>query len=131
MAGTSLITDYLGIGLFADRPASPPIVSGCMAFYYAVDSNQFFLWSGVDWREFGATGLQGVQGPKGQPGGVVDAWGHSAPGPAGPAGAPGPQGLTGATGATGPQGAQGNAGVQGVQGVPGAGTPIAQYLYFR
>lgn len=45
----TIITDYIGKGLHADRPASPSIASGETAIYYETDTGHTFVWSGAAW----------------------------------------------------------------------------------
>lgn len=54
MASSTLITDYLGKGLAANRPASPPVASGAIAFYYATDTGVLSSWNGTAWQAAGS-----------------------------------------------------------------------------
>lgn len=54
MTASTLITDYLGRGLAASRPASPSVPSGGIAVYYATDTLVFSVWNGTSWSPFGA-----------------------------------------------------------------------------
>lgn len=49
MAHSTLITDYMGYGVAASRPASPNVPSGCLAFYYATDTLVESAWNGAAW----------------------------------------------------------------------------------
>lgn len=48
MASGRLI-DYLGRGVFADRPATPDLAAGGLGFYYATDTNTLYAWDGSAW----------------------------------------------------------------------------------
>jgi hypothetical protein len=41
---TGLISDYLGSGALAARPADPGVNPGSLAFYAAEDTDQVFRW---------------------------------------------------------------------------------------
>lgn len=57
MAATStLITDYMGVGLHSARPATPNVPTGCTALYYETDSTNTFAWSGSAWVQINGTG---------------------------------------------------------------------------
>lgn len=49
MSTSSLITDYVGSGLFANRPATPLIAAGATAFYFATDTIVLYVWTGAAW----------------------------------------------------------------------------------
>lgn len=51
---TALLTEYLGAGLMADRPVAPDIVAGALAFYFATDVSESFIWNPdiPDWQSF-------------------------------------------------------------------------------
>lgn len=88
---TGLISDYLGAGPIASRPADPGVGPGCLALYSADDTGQMFRWNSAAsaWDEIavepdaGPQGPQGVKGDKGDPG---------EPGAKGDKGDPGPPG---------------------------------------
>jgi hypothetical protein len=80
---TTLITDYLGRGVAAARPASVAIAANGLAFYEAVDTATLSMWDGSTWTVIGATGPAGATGPTG-PAGAAGATGPT--GPAGPSG---------------------------------------------
>lgn len=63
MTTSTLITDYLGRGTAASRPASVNVPSGGIAVYYATDTGDFSVWNGSAWVGFGALGIdtQGTQ----------------------------------------------------------------------
>lgn len=42
---TGLLTNYLGRGLFANRPVTPDIATGALAFYYAEDTVAMYAWN--------------------------------------------------------------------------------------
>lgn len=46
---TTLISDYLGIGLIAARPNPPDVPINCTAVYYATDVPSFTIWNGSTW----------------------------------------------------------------------------------
>lgn len=54
MSNSTLITDYLGRGVLASRPATPVVPAGSTAFYYATDTTQLFVWNGAAWVSAGA-----------------------------------------------------------------------------
>lgn len=50
MGNSTIITDYLGRGTFANRPTTPgPIPAGATAFYLATDIVVLYMWSGTAW----------------------------------------------------------------------------------
>lgn len=50
MGNSTIITDYLGRGTFANRPLVPgPIPAGATAFYLATDILVLYMWSGTAW----------------------------------------------------------------------------------
>lgn len=56
MGNSTLITDYLGYGTLADRPAAPALPAGCLGLYYATDTGQVLVWSGV-WQPWAPPAL--------------------------------------------------------------------------
>ena len=56
MSSTNL-KDYLGYGLKADRPASPPLSTATSGFYYATDTEELSYWKGSwgAWRSAGVS----------------------------------------------------------------------------
>lgn len=50
---TGLITEYMGAGVAASRPATPAVASGATAFYYATDTNVLSVWDGSAWDTAG------------------------------------------------------------------------------
>jgi hypothetical protein len=44
MSTSSILTDYLGQGLAASRPASPPVAATALAYFYATDTGVLSLW---------------------------------------------------------------------------------------
>jgi hypothetical protein len=126
MAASTEVTDYLGMGAFADRPPRPAVGLDAIALYFATDARTLSLWSGRDWlniptvlgegsvwrdgsgpppNELGADGdyyLDHVSGNiYARTAGVYTLIGNliGPVGPAGPAGPAGPQGLQGVPGA--------------------------------
>lgn len=51
MATSTLITDYVGRGTHAARPATPPVGTGCSAVYYETDTLKGFMWDGSAWHQ--------------------------------------------------------------------------------
>ena len=49
MAASTLITDYIGYGTHAARPASPTLPSGGMGLYLESDTGCLFIWNGSIW----------------------------------------------------------------------------------
>ncbi|GBQ20523.1 hypothetical protein ACLRDC_10680 [Gluconacetobacter sacchari] len=47
MGNSTLITDYLGYGPIAARPAAPSLPAGCLGLYYATDTGQMQVWNGA------------------------------------------------------------------------------------
>lgn len=56
MTSSSLIKDYIGYGVLASRPATPPTGSGVAARYYATDTTTDYLWNGSAWVAVAAGG---------------------------------------------------------------------------
>lgn len=56
MANSTLITDYLGRGTHAARPAAPPIAAGALAVYYETDTTNTFVWNGAAWVQVNGGG---------------------------------------------------------------------------
>jgi hypothetical protein len=46
---STLITDYLGAGLAASRPAAPTPPSGGLVVYIATDTGVVSVWNGSSW----------------------------------------------------------------------------------
>jgi hypothetical protein len=46
MATSTLVTDYLGYGTAASRPASPNLPTGAVGIYFATDTGAVSLWNG-------------------------------------------------------------------------------------
>ncbi len=61
MTVSTLITDYIGQGTAASRPASPNTSSGALPFYYETDTQQLYMWdtNASAWKQvsLGAAGL--------------------------------------------------------------------------
>jgi hypothetical protein len=88
MPASTLITDYLGKGLAAARPVTPPIASGAIALWFATDTLITSAWNGTAWVDITVSGPTGPTGATG------------ATGPTGPTGSTGPTGPIGLTGTT-------------------------------
>lgn len=50
MTASTLVTDYVGRGTHAARPASPNIPAGATAAYYETDTATVFFWNGSAWK---------------------------------------------------------------------------------
>lgn len=60
MTTSTLVSDYIGAGTHAARPATPSVPTGCTALYYETDTTQVYAWnpSTVAWvRIDGGGGL--------------------------------------------------------------------------
>lgn len=62
MGASTLITDYIGRGLAAARPATPPVSAGCLALYYATDTLTVSCWDGSAWQNLAAPGGVALSG---------------------------------------------------------------------
>lgn len=49
MGNSTLIIDYLGEGLAADRPATLSISTSALGIYYATDTRTVSVWNGSGW----------------------------------------------------------------------------------
>lgn len=49
MANSTLIRDYLGQDVFANRPVTPPVGSHILAVFFATDTGALYLWNGSSW----------------------------------------------------------------------------------
>lgn len=49
MTASTLITDYLGRGLLAARPAAPNVAANGLAAYYATDTATLYFYGGSSW----------------------------------------------------------------------------------
>lgn len=96
---------------FDDLPEDPTEDS----FWYVIDVNEIWYWSGEQWFSAGSPGGTGPRGPVGPQGPV---------GPKGLKGDTGPEGPQGETGPEGPLGPSGGFGPEGEQGPPGIGINI-------
>lgn len=56
MATSTLITDYLGVGTHAARPATPNVPTGVTALYYETDTTNTFAWTGAAWVQINGAG---------------------------------------------------------------------------
>ena len=61
---SSKITDFISVGITADRPASPDIAAGDYAVYYATDDEIISWWDGAAWQEFTGGGGGNTTDPK-------------------------------------------------------------------
>ena len=93
---------------FDDLPDPAPEDS----FWYVIDANEIWYWSGDQWFSAGSPGGTGPRGPVGPQGPV---------GPKGLQGDQGIQGIQGIQGEKGEQGIQGTSGTEGPKGDPGYG----------
>lgn len=58
MASSTLIADYIGVGLHAARPSPPPITAPATAIYYETDTLNTFIWDGTStWVQMNAAGF--------------------------------------------------------------------------
>ena len=55
MASSTLITDYIGLGTHAARPATPNVPVTGSAFYFETDTDTVFVWTGSVWLALGGT----------------------------------------------------------------------------
>ena len=62
MANT-LIASYLGQGLYAARPATPTLDTGCIGFYYATDHSQMYVYANSVWSIVGGGGASPFSPP--------------------------------------------------------------------
>jgi hypothetical protein len=51
---SSKITDYIGSGLAASRPATPSLATGATGIYYATDTGALTVWDGSAWQTISA-----------------------------------------------------------------------------
>lgn len=75
---SSLITDYMGYGTHAARPATPNVASGCLAIYYETDTTSTFGWNGSAWVTLGGGGsgsVTSITAGTGLSGGVITSTG--------------------------------------------------------
>lgn len=49
MTLSTIITDYLGVGVAASRPTAPNVATGCLAMYFATDTGVLSNWTGSSW----------------------------------------------------------------------------------
>lgn len=59
MPASTLITDYMGVGLASARPAGPSLGTGVLGVYYATDTKVLSAWDGTSWTTVGG-GTAGV-----------------------------------------------------------------------
>ncbi len=65
MAYSGILTEYLGVGLAAARPATPNVGPGCMALYRATDTSITSVWTSAAWVNITVSGPTGATGPAG------------------------------------------------------------------
>jgi hypothetical protein len=47
---STLIIDYLGVGLASARPATPNLFAGALGLYFATDTGALSSWDGTTWH---------------------------------------------------------------------------------
>lgn len=67
MSNSTKITDYLGSGTHASRPATPPISASALAFYYETDTALLFQWNGSAWVQVTGETLLATANPTTSP----------------------------------------------------------------
>lgn len=67
MSNSTKITDYLGSGTHASRPATPPISASALAFYYETDTTFLFEWNGSAWVQVTSEVLLATANPSTSP----------------------------------------------------------------
>jgi hypothetical protein len=60
MATSTLVTDYLGYGTAASRPASPNLPTGAVGIYFATDTGAVSLWNGSAWVTISSSQLNSM-----------------------------------------------------------------------
>lgn len=60
MTSSSLVTDYVGRGTHANRPATPNLSAGATGIYYETDTTNTFVWNGSAWTTITASGSSGL-----------------------------------------------------------------------
>jgi hypothetical protein len=60
MSSSTLVTDYVGRGTHAARPATPNVPAGSTAIYYETDTTNIFYWNGAAWVQFGTSSATGA-----------------------------------------------------------------------
>lgn len=60
MTASTLITDYVGRGVAASRPATPNVPTGATAVYYATDTDILSIWDGSAWDTINVGGLASI-----------------------------------------------------------------------
>ena len=71
MTESTLITDYLGRGLAAARPASLSVATNALALYYATDTDSWAYWNGSGWTALPAGSVSEVVAGAGLSGGTI------------------------------------------------------------
>lgn len=56
MTASSLIVDYINVGLAAARPATPSLATGAFGLYYATDTGVLSVWTGSSWTTLSGSG---------------------------------------------------------------------------
>ncbi len=75
MAYSGILTDYIGTGLAAARPATPNVGPGCLALYRATDTGALSAWTGAAWVTLGGGTVTSVTAGAGLSGGPITAAG--------------------------------------------------------
>lgn len=60
MAASSLILDYLGVGVASGRPTSLTLATGALGLYFATDTSVLSLWNGSAWTSATAGTLPSI-----------------------------------------------------------------------
>lgn len=60
MTSSTLITDYMGRGTHAARPASPNVPATGIAIYYETDTANTFVWNGSAWVQINGSGVSNI-----------------------------------------------------------------------
>jgi hypothetical protein len=60
MAASTIILDYLGEGLHADRPTTPNIPVGCTALFAESDTGDTYAWIGGAWELIAGGTISGI-----------------------------------------------------------------------
>lgn len=75
MTFSSVLTDYLGEGAVASRPAAPNVAASALSLYYATDTLQLYVWNGAAWVAFTGGTVTSVASGTGLTGGPITASG--------------------------------------------------------
>ncbi len=58
MTASTVITEYLGVGVAASRAVSPNVPTGGAAWYYATDTGVVSVWNGSAWVNVSSTNIK-------------------------------------------------------------------------